>query len=402
MSTINTSSVSGIAVSVVNVGTRAEANKANSPKGVLQYIVNFFTFGYLRKNNEKQYQEFVNAMANALEKNRRETQGDREGFSQSNEMSFDIHNCTVKFTVTNSGDNTVMLEVKSNESEEVERVAIGRDNYKKICDALQLRTQCNIPQSAAILTENGGLDLFQADLTKANLRNVDLRNADMRRANISKCTLFGVDLRSANLDGADLSGASLYKVKLCEANLSNAKMRSVHISNVELDKAVIYNSDMKNCSLNDTTLCDANISRSAITHAHVTNVDMRGIKAEYSNFSGSIFRNVDFSKANLAYSSFSKIIKNSHTPLGYTISAPADLRECNFTEAMLRNSQLSGLDVEQTNFTDATFHHVFLNNTDMSSANTENLLIEQEPQSLIVPTRLSAMMGTIVNLSVFR
>ncbi|MGL5343741.1 MAG: hypothetical protein ACRC9O_03745 [Plesiomonas sp.] len=70
MNVTNATQIATIAASVTGVGTRDEKNKITSPQGILEHIKNFFTFGYLRRSNENQYQEFVKSMAEALEKNK--------------------------------------------------------------------------------------------------------------------------------------------------------------------------------------------------------------------------------------------------------------------------------------------------------------------------------------------
>lgn len=55
MTSINT--VYNIAACAANDGNQNEINKAVSPRGLLEYIVNFFTFGCVRKNNEKLYHQ---------------------------------------------------------------------------------------------------------------------------------------------------------------------------------------------------------------------------------------------------------------------------------------------------------------------------------------------------------
>ncbi len=55
MTSINT--VYHIAVCAAGVENQDEINKAISPKGLLEYIVNFFTFGGVRKKNEELYRQ---------------------------------------------------------------------------------------------------------------------------------------------------------------------------------------------------------------------------------------------------------------------------------------------------------------------------------------------------------
>ncbi|MGL5007688.1 MAG: pentapeptide repeat-containing protein [Plesiomonas sp.] len=399
MSTINSNlsstDVANMAESITSLGTRDAANRVNSPKGVLQYIVNFFTFGYLRKNNENKYQELVNALANALEENRKKAEGNVEQLNLTDKVSFDIHGCNVTFTKLDLADNkdNIKIEVKSN-NEEPQQVMINEDSYKKICDALQLRTRCKIPQSTAILTEEEGLDLYQLDLTQSDLSNVDLTKADMRGVDLSNTTLHNVNLSFANLNFANLEGARSYKVILSGAKLNNTKMKGVYIDETTLDGAGVRNSDMRGCIINNSNLSTANITNSIFTKSIIHNTKMEGVIAGDTIFHGVDFRNIDFSKADFTRASFSKITKNMYSPLGFDISNPADIRCNNFTGSIFNNTQLSGVRVDGANFTDTIFCEVFIDGTDFSQAiGLDNRVIDKNLMPLSSWSILSGLSG---------
>ncbi len=52
-------SLAGMAKSAFGAGTSAAMRQATSPKTILEYIINFFTCGGIRRRNETQYQELI-------------------------------------------------------------------------------------------------------------------------------------------------------------------------------------------------------------------------------------------------------------------------------------------------------------------------------------------------------
>ncbi len=56
-------SLAGMAKSAFGAGTSAAMRQATSPKTILEYIINFFTCGGIRRRNETQYQELIETMA---------------------------------------------------------------------------------------------------------------------------------------------------------------------------------------------------------------------------------------------------------------------------------------------------------------------------------------------------
>lgn len=59
-------SLAGMATSAFGAGTYAAMRQATSPKTILEHIINFFTCGGVRRKNEAQYQELIEAMADTL------------------------------------------------------------------------------------------------------------------------------------------------------------------------------------------------------------------------------------------------------------------------------------------------------------------------------------------------
>ncbi|MGL5343742.1 MAG: hypothetical protein ACRC9O_03750 [Plesiomonas sp.] len=60
--------------------------------------------------------------------------------------------------------NTVNIEVRNNNryhNEGSAKATVDIQQYQKICDALQLKTQLKIPQTGHVLTKSGGLDLYK-------------------------------------------------------------------------------------------------------------------------------------------------------------------------------------------------------------------------------------------------
>ncbi|MGL6117926.1 pentapeptide repeat-containing protein [Plesiomonas sp.] len=349
MNVTNATQIATIAASVTGVGTRDEKNKITSPQGILEHIKNFFTFGYLRRNNEHQYQEFVKSMAEALEKK-------QSAGSESRELSFDMQGCTVTFKTPEPNPfdelNTVNVEVKNNNRHHNEgsvQTTVDIQKYQQICSALQLKNQLNIPQTGHVLTSTGGLDLFEADLTKAKLTGtnsniINLQNADLRGAKMPKCAIYNIDLSCADI--------------------SDTNMDNIQIFNAKMTKATIKN----------------------------------------SSFIGTTFRDVDLNNSDISGSTFSKKTRDMKSPAGYTISSPADFKKTNFTGANFQNANLAGVDMRDTilvntNFMSADIYQMDTTDVDITSVILPSSTIRPNPCDPLTPYFSHSVIDSLANLA---
>lgn len=88
-------SLAGMAKSAFGAGTSAAMRQATSPKTILEYIINFFTCGGIRRRNETQYQELIETMAETL----KSTMPDRGAPLPENIILDDMDGCRVEFNL---------------------------------------------------------------------------------------------------------------------------------------------------------------------------------------------------------------------------------------------------------------------------------------------------------------
>lgn len=199
-------------LSIADFGTLSEMEKATSPRGILQYIINFFTFGGVRKDNEKMYMKLMESMANTL------TNSVSEGL-----ILDDINGCIVTFTMPgmNNDAGDVTLEVRRGNDVALEH--IQKYTYVNVCKTLQFRRQFNLIQLAP-LTEERKMNLCGCHLGNADLRGLDLSGADLSGAYLKNANLSGTDLSGSTLADTDLSGCNLSFAKLACADLNGANL----------------------------------------------------------------------------------------------------------------------------------------------------------------------------------
>jgi uncharacterized protein YjbI with pentapeptide repeats len=177
---------------------------------------------------------------------------------------------------------------------------------------------------------------------------VDLNGADFRGANLAKISLPGADLRGANFEGATFTGlADLSKVNLSKANLSKANLGKV------------------------------NLSGACLSDANLTEADFTGIKSE----KGFAFLLVKMFKINVfTYLSDYFVYGLGGIAVGTKkgdeyaslIAKGANLREANFTNAILHKADLQDADLEGAHLEGADFFEANLRGVSLKGADLKN------------------------------
>ncbi|EAX5533157.1 type III secretion system effector PipB2 [Salmonella enterica] len=274
-------SLAGMAKSAFGAGTSAAMRQATSPKTILEYIINFFTCGGIRRRNETQYQELIETMAETL----KSTMPDRGAPLPENIILDDMDGCRVEFNLPGENNEAGQVIVRVSKGDHSETREIPLASFEKICRALLFRCEFSLPQDSVILTAQGGMNLKGAVLTGANLTSENLCDADLSDANLEGAVLFMADCEGANMDHANVSGATLIRADmsgatlqgatimaadmegaiLTRANLQKASFISTNLGEADLSEANLKNTSFKDCTLTDLRTEDATMSTSTQT-----------------------------------------------------------------------------------------------------------------------------------------
>src|SRR5476651_401228 len=251
----NSAGVSGIAEDCAGAATPRAGDRMACPRGILEHMVDFFTFGAVLRENAKAYDEFAKAMTVAL--HHASSFGRNVAIPESLVVAFSGY--TVTFTQPGQHHNAagpVTIEVCKN-GEKV-KAEVDKETFCRISTALLSRRLGGLPSTAAVLTNDNRMDLQKANLSGTDLSEVDLS---------------GVDLSWANLGRADLSGANLYGAHLSGANLNRA-----NLSNILQEGALLHLPSEWNSTALDTYLNHINnrVSGSLLTM-------MDGIDEQYAD-----------------------------------------------------------------------------------------------------------------------
>src|SRR5476651_2173343 len=251
----NSAGVSGIAEDCAGAATPQARDRMACPRGILEHMVDFFTFGAVLRENAKAYDEFAKAMTVAL--HHASSFGRNVAIPESLVVAFSGY--TVTFTQPGQHHNAagpVTIEVCKN-GEKV-KAEVDKETFCRISTALLSRRLGGLPSTAAVLTNDNRMDLQKANLSGTDLSEVDLS---------------GVDLSWANLGRADLSGANLYGAHLSGANLNRA-----NLSNILQEGALLHLPSEWNSTALDTYLNHINnrVSGSLLTM-------MDGIDEQYAD-----------------------------------------------------------------------------------------------------------------------
>lgn len=217
------SQLSTIAHAIMGVGTEQAKLEAISPRNLLEYIINLFTFGTLRQARHKQYDAIVKTLAEKLNENLQNepAKPPRWGMDGSS-LSIPLGGCNVTFFVPKTvGEISIQVETRSGNKREY--AYADRERFFRVCTLLLLGDRYPVKDIPLTLSENGCIDLQGVNLSFADLRGIDLQgacldnvnfaHANLRDANLSKASLQGADLNYAKLDDANLEGADFCSAK---------------------------------------------------------------------------------------------------------------------------------------------------------------------------------------------
>ena len=283
-------SLAGMAKSAFGAGTSAAMRQATSPKTILEYIINFFTCGGIRRRNETQYQELIETMAETL----KSTMPDRGAPVPENIILDDMDGCRVEFNLPgeNNEAGQVILRVSKGDHSETREIPLV--SFEKICRALLFRCEFSLPQDPVILTAQGGMNLKGAVLTGANLTEENLCDADLSGANLEGAVLFMADCEGANFKGANLSGTSLGDSNFKNACLEDSIMCGATLDHANVSGATLIRADMSGATLQGATIMAADMEGAILTRANL----------QKASFISTNLGEADLSEANLKNTSF--------------------------------------------------------------------------------------------------
>ena len=180
--------------------------------------------------------------------------------------------------------------------------------------------------------------LREANLAEASLFAASLPGADMQYTQLS-----AVDLRNADLHGANLNGANGPDVVLTCTNLDDAALRFAHLANAEFD-------------------------RNTARRADFSNGDLSGATFGYTDVSGAHFQNTVLDNAQFTWSGDCPRGTEPRAAQG-CIGGNLPDEACTaavgavFDSASMTNAYLNG------DFTDATMRNMNLTNADVRACN---------------------------------
>jgi len=283
----NSDEMRRIAEHCSEVATRQELDDLTRPRGILAYIINFFTFGAVRRENAKPYEAFAQAMTTALIQ---EGSSDVHPYTPPERLVVDCFGYTVIFTrpgeIHNAAGPVTVEVCKGSETVVAE---VDKDKFCRISTALMLRHKGRLRSTSAVLTDNNGMNLQGANFFKANLRGLDLGEADLSYANLREA-----DLRESGLRGACLSRAVFFGAKLAGANLNNADLCWDQCGRFDVGFT-----DLRGVNLSGANLSGANLSGANLSGANLSGANLNNSWLDKANLSGANLSKVNFYRIDL-------------------------------------------------------------------------------------------------------
>ncbi|HCC0887919.1 TPA: SPI-2 type III secretion system effector PipB [Salmonella enterica] len=269
-------------------GSKEAIKDATSPRGILEWLVNFFTFGGVRRSNERSFREVVEKLTTAL------INIDETAFYSGTRIFLEeINGCTTRLVCGAASDDkepVVTIEVCKNG--DIVASEVDGDTFWGVCRMLKLMSTYNIEQPDSLLTEDGFLNLRGLNLAHKDFRGEDLSEIDASGSNFCGTILSGVKIHDAKLCGANLCGATL-----CHANINFVSLTEANLADVNLTGAeVVY------ANLTRANLIDANLTGTEMRHVDLTNANLTN-----ANLTDAVVRHADLTGANLSRANLANV-----------------------------------------------------------------------------------------------
>ncbi|MFS1564326.1 MAG: pentapeptide repeat-containing protein [Candidatus Arsenophonus phytopathogenicus] len=187
-----------------------DVEKATSPNTILEHIIDFITFGGVRKELTKQYNEFCSNITDTIEQSNGSVR-----YEIPKDLKFNFSGKDVIFSNKN-GFVSINVEGKAAEKR------IDEKCFNNFCTIQLLMKHEGLSENQARLTNNGNIYLANADLSNRDLSGIDLKGAELHDVNLSNS-----DLSFSNLKGAQLQFTRLDSICYRKQAERNAYMSNL-------------------------------------------------------------------------------------------------------------------------------------------------------------------------------
>ncbi|RJP97026.1 SPI-2 type III secretion system effector PipB, partial [Salmonella enterica subsp. enterica serovar Schwarzengrund] len=121
-------------------GTKEAMKSATSPRGILEWFVNFFTCGGVRRSNERCFREVIGKLTTSL------LYVNKDAFFDGNKIFLeDVNGCTICLSCGAASENTdpmVIIEVNKNGKTVTDNV--DSERFWNVCRMLKRMSKHNI------------------------------------------------------------------------------------------------------------------------------------------------------------------------------------------------------------------------------------------------------------------
>ncbi|EIT9253984.1 SPI-2 type III secretion system effector PipB [Salmonella enterica subsp. enterica serovar Stanleyville] len=232
-------------LNAASTGSKEAMKNSTSPRGILEWLVNLFTCGGVRRSNERCFQEVVEKLTSAL------LHVNKDAFYSGAKIFMeDINGCTICLscvTVPEYENKAPMVTIEVSKDGKTITSEVDGNKFWNVCKMLKLIRKYNIYQEDSLLTEEGKLNLRGVYLAYKDLQNENLENTDA-----SFASFYGSNLSGVNFSGTKLQGATMAYTILVGANLTNTDMTDTNIFCADLTDAVLCNTTLTGVNPKDT------------------------------------------------------------------------------------------------------------------------------------------------------
>ncbi|WP_280626846.1 pentapeptide repeat-containing protein [Arsenophonus nasoniae] len=187
-----------------------DVKKATSPTTILEHIIDFITFGGVKKELTKQYNEFCSKIVDTLEQ-----YNGSDRYEIPKDLKF---NFSGKDVIFSNHNGFVFIDVEGKVAEK----RIDEKCFNNFCTIQLLMKREGLSEHQARLTNDGNICLANADLSNRDLSGIYLREAELHNVNLS----------NSDLSFSNLKGAQLQFTKFDSVCYDKQAERNTYISNI--------------------------------------------------------------------------------------------------------------------------------------------------------------------------
>ncbi|MGL5759585.1 pentapeptide repeat-containing protein [Plesiomonas sp.] len=258
-----------IRVAVSGIDSNEARKIASTPKGIIEFLVNLFSFGKVSRDLGKQYDKLLHDFSKKMISSMADVHISAQF---QGELQYNFEKCSITIY---SSDNFVELTVASLDSELRESARFPAENFQRAVNFFRMRSLARAEFSTDIFNKNG----------EVNLKNLNLSNIDFSWLTLDKVDLSGSDFENSTLNDVKIFNSLLHDINVNNANINDLEVYRSNVRGVDFSVAKIgpYAVNMHSCLLGDGIFINKKEPNSVLMHSTLYYDNNLMLRPNYKN-----------------------------------------------------------------------------------------------------------------------